>query len=455
MEGEQRLADQAVDDTELADLVLGVRARRRRLGRAARADVAQRAEPFDDLVRGPRAALRPAVALALQLLREGAAHRVDLLRPLAREVAPLAGVLAQVVELGARRLHVLEAPLADHAQVAPAELQQRHEGLGVGGGLLRLGATPKRRGQAPARERALGRGQPGELEHGREEIDEPYRALEAASLRNPRRAHQERHVQRRLIGEEAVQALLVLAEPFAVVGEDDERRVVAEPERAERVLEAAEELVGPRHLAVVGTPCVAGGVGLGRLVGIVRLVEVKPEEDSLARLAVEPRDGLRDRGLAPLLDGVQELRVAARALEAIGVDVEAAVEAGLRVEHDRRDEGAGREPACAEQLGQERHLRHERGRDVVADPVLRRQQAGEDRDVGRTRERHVGRSLDGERPRGRDAVEPGGRHVARPVTAEPVGAQRVDRHDHDMTGDARRGGRALARDEDRQRHGGA
>src|SRR3989304_1827353 len=60
-------------------------------------------------------------------------------------------------------------------------------------------------------------------------------------------------------------------------GADDERRVVSQPERTEGVLEAAEELVGPGHLCVVGTARVARRVGLGRLVGVVRLVEVEPE----------------------------------------------------------------------------------------------------------------------------------------------------------------------------------
>jgi hypothetical protein len=405
---------------------------------------------LDDLLRRCRASFAPQLPFAVEHAGERHPHGRGPGFLFACEVAALARVRAQVVELGARGLDVLEAPLADHAQVAPAELQQRHERLGIGRGLVGLRRSAQGRGQAAAGERELpGRGETRQLEDRREDVDEPQRALEAAARRDAGCPHQERDPQGRLVDEEAVQALVVLAEALAVVGSDDERRVVSQPERAERVLEAAEELVGPGHLSVVGTARVARRVGFGRLVGVVRLVEVEPEKHATAGLFAEPLDRLSDRVFALFLDRVQELRVAAFAFEAVGVDVEAAVEAGLPLEHDRGDEGPGREAALAKELGQERNCGDHRRGDVVADGVLGGQEASEDRNVGGARERDVGRGLHGERALGGDAIETRRLDVARSVAAEAVGAQGVDRDDHDVARRLRRGGRALTGDEAR------
>ena len=95
-----------------------------------------------------------------------------------------------------------------------------------------------------------------------------------------------------------MQGLPVLAQALAVVGGHEEERVVPQAESAESVVEAPHELVGEGHLAVV-QPCgVARRVGLGRLVGVVRIVEVQPEEDprfrraELSAQALQPLHGL-------------------------------------------------------------------------------------------------------------------------------------------------------------------
>ena len=53
-------------------------------------------------------------------------------------------VVAQVVQLGARREDVLEAPVRERAQVAPAVVQQRREALRVGRRRRRRRAAPQR-----------------------------------------------------------------------------------------------------------------------------------------------------------------------------------------------------------------------------------------------------------------------------------------------------------------------
>ncbi len=72
----------------------------------------------------------------------------------------------------------------------------------------------------------------------------------------------------------------MIAQAFAVVGGDQERRIVLQTEARQRLLEPPDLLVGEGHLAVVETAREAPGPGLGRLVGVVRIVEVQPEEDA-------------------------------------------------------------------------------------------------------------------------------------------------------------------------------
>ena len=94
-------------------------------------------------------------------------------------------------------------------------------------------------------------------------------------------------MERGLVDEEAVDALAVLAQALAVVGRHHQERVVPQPQAAQGLVQAAHELVRPRDLAVVGPARVSAGVGLGRLVGIVRVVEVDPREER-ARPAFPP-----------------------------------------------------------------------------------------------------------------------------------------------------------------------
>ena len=167
-----------------------------------------------------------------------------------------------------------------------------------------------RPGSGP-RARRRGRGQPGELERGREEIDEPYRAREAAPPGNPRRAHQERHVQRRLVGEEAVHGLPVLARGLRRGRRSRPtpcRR--SSPSAPRRVVEAPDELVGPGHLAVVG-PARRSGRRRARAARRGRGARRGAARGRLARCRLRRARRRPPRSsVSLLLDGVQELRIA-------------------------------------------------------------------------------------------------------------------------------------------------
>ncbi len=92
--------------------------------------------------------------------------------------------------------------------------------------------------------------------------------------------------------------LSVIAEPLAMIAGEDDQRIVEQAAILEELPEAAEERIGVGHLAVIRPPGVLRQVGFGRRVGIVRVVEMEPDEERRVVVAlVEPGlgggDGLR------------------------------------------------------------------------------------------------------------------------------------------------------------------
>jgi hypothetical protein len=318
-------------------------------------------------------------------------------------------------------------------------MEKGHERLRVDGRLLGRSPPAEGGGEAAAvRLPVSGQWEPEQVERGRVHVHQPDDGCaEPGAGGDAGAAREEGDRQRRLVDEEPVQRLPVVAQAFSVVGGHDEHGLVPEAEAREGGVEPAEELVRPGHLAVVGALGVPGGVGLGRLVGVVGIVEVQPEEEPPRRpqrrlRLLEPGHGLGRRAVAPLLDGVQELSFPAAPCELVGVDVEAAVQAGRGIEHGRGDEGGGGEAGALQDLGEERHRRNHRGRDVVADPRRRGQAPGEDRDVRGPGQGHVGRSLLGHGPVAGEAVHVGRGHAAVAVGSHPVGPKGVDRDQHEM-----------------------
>ena len=252
--------------------------------------------------------------------------------------------------------------------------------------------------------------------------------------------------------------LAVLAERFAVIGGEDEQRVVADAEARQRPVEASDQLVGPGDFAVVRALGVSRGIGFGWFVRRVRIVEMHPRKRPLAPVAFEPCRRVGDRDVAAFFQDVEEARLVRRVgaeIETIGELVEPARQTGLRRQHDRRHESGGIESGGLERLRHRRHIRGQRARDVVADAVLRRIEAGEDRDVRRPRDRCVHRRVERQRAFARDPIEVRRRDIAAAVAPEPIGAQCVDGDDENVTRRACDGVRSVviaAEDTERAEH---
>ena len=95
----------------------------------------------------------------------------------------------------------------------------------------------------------------------------------------------ERHPQRRFIGEDAVGELAVLAEAFAVIGGDDDERRPGQAGNA--IEERRERVVGPRDLGRVGVAGIPGRKAVGGCIGGMGIEDVHPGEP-LRRLRPAP-----------------------------------------------------------------------------------------------------------------------------------------------------------------------
>ena len=243
----------------------------------------------------------------------------------------------------------------------------------------------------------------------------------------PGELHEERHLERLAVEEDAVLVLAVLPEPLAVVGEEDDEALLVEAERLQPVDQLAHDGVRRGDLAVVGLG-VPAPEGLGRLVGAVRLVDVEEREEGRVLLRLDPAlvARLRAPGRWTRFIG----RPAFVGLDGVVPEVEAAGDAARPLEDDARDGGPGGVALPLQELGEGRRPRRAGSRRCRGHRASR-ERPREDRGVRRKGERHVA-----VRPLEEDRVVPEGRERGRldpavAVEGEPVGAERVDADEDD------------------------
>ncbi len=188
-------------------------------------------------------------------------------------------------------MNVVKAAVGERGEIAPAEMEPRVERFAVD----RAGGPDReQRGSGET----AGNLSAGGFDDRGEKIDERRRA---ALMTRPARARQldeEWNAYRFAVEKDPVLVLAVLAEPFAVVRQEDDEGAVVEALLLQEPEEGPDDRVGRRDLAVVGTSRVARREGLRRRVGGVRLVEVEDGQEGLSLResrdpALEKRLGLR------------------------------------------------------------------------------------------------------------------------------------------------------------------
>ena len=255
---------------EQLDLVLRVGEARAiaRSRRDERADVAERREPlariridFNVRFRRRRRRRHPAFERAQLLLHpiaERGPFRIDVLR--------FRWILLQIVQFRTRRRDVLVAPGGERAEIAPSEMESRVNRFGIRAEAELLPGPGHQRHDARALELFPGL-DAEQVQRRRQDVDAPHRVGHAPTRhRVERRTNQERHVQGRLIHEEAVRAFAMLAEALAVIAHHDDHGVPREVVRVEVREQAAHLRIDEGDLADVRVTRIARRERLRRLV---------------------------------------------------------------------------------------------------------------------------------------------------------------------------------------------
>ena len=174
-----------------------------------------------------------------------------------------------------------QRPSRMRAQVAPPEVDQRHQRLGKRRLVVHGLAAKRRRQRSPGDVRRLSAPGPGVPERL---ASCPRRAhdvslVHRAQCPGPASGAARAAWSRRRKSRAPLSSCSSRPSPWS----DVTTRSVSSrmPRRRQGGVEAADQVVGPRHFPVVGPVGVARGVRLRRLVGIVRIVEVHPGEAPL------------------------------------------------------------------------------------------------------------------------------------------------------------------------------
>src|SRR5689334_19788157 len=128
-----------------------------------------------------------------------------------------------------------------------------------------------------------------------------------------------------------------------MIGGEDDQKVVLSGALEERPEDAPKALVDRGHLAEIRFARVSTLEGLGRQVGVMRIVEMNPCEELSVSLRVEPGLGC-SHGLRPEAIGDTKGRLRLDPGGAVVVEIETAIEPESRVQNERAHEGRGAEP---------------------------------------------------------------------------------------------------------------
>ncbi len=241
----------------------------------------------------------------------------------------------------------------------------------------------------------------------------------------------------------------MLAEHLPVIAGDDDQRRVVQAQLLQTLDHAPDAVVGVGDLARVGIAGEPRRKGLRRRVVGVRVVVVQEQEEPLVRVLLQPLQCEAARLLPPALTDGQLL---VRILEAVFVVLEALVESGLGIQDEGADDGARREAAPAENLGQRFARVPQLVVEVVADAVTGRNGAGQHRAVSRQRHRNGGVGVPEDDAFPGDPVDVRGGAAGMAVAAEVVGPAGVDADQQDVADRGR--GRGLAGEENPARPDG-
>ena len=207
---------------------------------------------------------------------QNALQFVDVARTRRRQVVLLAGVGSQVVELGNRKIDVLHRPANDTVQRRPSSIERRRKRFEVRG---HSDCTLAVRFVEETAAIERGRNHRSQrIEDGRQDVDVAHRIGDDAWREDLRREEDERHVQRALVGEQAMRRFAVLAARLSVIAGHDDERAAGRAVAKNRIEKRREGGVGGGDFAEVRIRRESRPERFGRRIRKVRLVEMDPGE---------------------------------------------------------------------------------------------------------------------------------------------------------------------------------
>src|SRR6266403_6290175 len=184
------------------------------------------------------------------------------------------------------------------------------------------------------------------LQEGGQDIDQPGAALDSFSGGAPsRQLEQERHANGLIVEKNPVRGLSVFAQGLAMISHDGYQRAVIKPAQPQPTEEFAHRGIGVCNFAVVRRGSVLGLVRLRRIIGVVRVVEMHPDEERPLVVCGQPLQRVSDDFAAAAFNRLVTVFSLAPSVEAGIVEVKSALKTGSRpcswAEDQRADKRRG------------------------------------------------------------------------------------------------------------------
>jgi hypothetical protein len=226
-----------------------------------------------------------------------------------------------------------------------------------------------------------------------------------------------------VVGKIAVSGFPMLAQGFSVVSCQYDQRIFVEPLILDIIEQLAQRKINIGHLAVIGSVSILRFERLWRLITLMRVETMDPEEPP-AVLDFEPSQGIPDDGLGFSFDVGKFLRRARSVI--VVVDVESLGESEPGIKGEGSDKSSGGVAVALQMLRQSQKSGADNKIVVIMDSVINGHRSEKDIGMGGESCRCVGERSGKESPSLSQAVDIGRLDQCIPKTTEPVRPQSID-----------------------------
>src|SRR5713226_9178112 len=246
-----------------------------------------------------------------------------------------------------------------------------------------------------------------------------------------RRFHDQRHMHRGVVHEEAMLIFAVLPERLAMIAECDDQRRIIKVVLFEPCHQVTELVIRVGDLAIVEVAAVLGAVGFWRIVGAVRVVKMQPKKKRASRSCLQPLDGMGYTFPSATVHQPDILFLEGFRRKRVIVKVEAARQSPTSVENEGADHGSGGVTRFLEGLRHGTKLLCQRLPGEILHAVLKRISAGQDDRMRRPCKWDLRDCALKHDPVACQRIEGWSLDGLRSITSHVVGAQGIDGDQYD------------------------